>query len=662
VWQTTVLWYTQPRFGENRFISQRNGYEVAAKWWHHTNCKNRTKEMKLFKRTKIHLGYRLPLRDIFKQRAEAHKKSLTLTVVSDEVKSAPVQQTEHLLNSTFAVMAECGLIQYLETRNKSAQECKTISSRWCRFINWSYIKENKVPITPTVAKVSEWAGLLIGQKYDLLLQYSSFLQNQQRLAPTTVRNYISDIESCCVWVTVFAPSSFRQSVSSFEGITRVAQLVRTNQAQLNRRKRSHITMAEKVRLSQLPPGGLRDLQQAVAKELPWARSVRHQNIDDVAYGRFMQVMFAALYVFSPNGRQSGVVDIKLQQVDEFLAQYFTTSTQFKTHSKFGYQPVTLETISHELLSRYVTLIRPQVRRHDLEDTTKEALWLTYRGVPEVDVGRLVTRFFTRTCGLAVTITAIRALVETTMHRKNKEGKITDAQRAAVQNINGHSSETTKAYYLLEDRTEDVLCSRGALIEDIDDVTGNDYDATDDVHYSRSALMDELSDKMSELAEDLTDDELNTRNCPLPLPLTLSPRSTQSTLVALRSPPPLPPPRVCLSRVHTPILQHMDWGTEHPDYGITTKGTAIWTDAEKQFLGQWCTNYRTNYPEVKSVVAKCLHHIRTNPSAIKIFHKHHILNSARLRNGVRQYEKELEADKRTRMMRTTIYDDYSEEAW
>ncbi len=568
---------------------------------------------------------KLPLlRCIFKNRQKLQAVVASEAVDQDVVGVDEVRVDEvQVQDSTVAVMIKCGLLHYLKTRNKSEQESKTIANRWSHFINWTYLEENGKHITPTEENITEWARILIGEKYDMLLQYSSYLQEQRQLKPTTVRNYIGDIEACCAWVTMFASSAIRQAVSSFEGIKRVAHLVRTSQGQRNKRARSHITMEQKINLYQLPPGGLPDLQRAVAAELPWARAVRSELIDEVAYGHFMQLMFAAMYVLSPNGRQSGVADIKYRQVNELLTQYFTTSTQFKTCSKFGYQPVTLQRISHELVHRYVTVLRPQVRRPSAVEDSEEPLWLTYKGEREDDVGRLVTRFFTRTCNLSVTITAIRSLVETTMDKKYKEGKITDTQRTAVQNINGHSSATTKAYYLLENRTDDVLCSRGALVDELD------------------AFMDEL-------AADLSDDELGIQR-PLPLPLPLSPPPfsqlpTTPTTASTTAP--------VSERSRTVPSIYMEWGTEHPDYKVDGKGTAVWTDKEKIFLWEWCTNYRATYPEVKTVVAKCLNHIRTNPIAVRIFHRNHILNSSRLRNGLRQFEKEREADQRTRTLRTS----------
>lgn len=534
-------------------------------------------------------------------------EEVQLVAADVEVLPLPSTVVGTAADAVAQILCEHGILLYFQTRSKTVQDSKSIVKTCAQFLNWAYVTVHNTDIAAASNAVMQWWVLVIKEKYDLLLQYSRYLQERQQLRATTVSKYVSAVESCCVWLTLFAPAHVRLPMSDIEGIRSVAQLVRAGQKQRNKQVRSHITLEQKVRLSQLPAGGLSALQHAVLQELAWARGVRLQAIDDIAYRRFMQTMFAALYVCSPNGRQSGVVDIKLRQAEELLQQCYTTSTQFKTHNKYGYQPVTVEGASHELVNQYVTAVRPQVRRAPPEDNFDEPLWLNYAGERETDVGRLVTSFFTRTCGCTVTITAIRSLVETTMHKKHKEGKITEAQRTAVQNINGHSSEITKAYYLLEDRADDVLCSRGVL--------ANDFDAA-----------------LTDLVNDMDPDELLSYTAPEPLPRPLP-------LPLPQPPAPSTPWRYAPSRSAAPAA--IDWGTSHPDYNDDSKGTAIWTQEEKSFLGHWCDNFRREFPEVKSVVAKCLEHIRTNAAAIRIFHKHHTLTSARLRNGLRQYGKDKE---------------------
>lgn len=55
----------------------------------------------------------------------------------------------------------------------------------------------------------------------------------------------------------------------------------------------------------------------------------------------------------------------------------------------------------------------------------------------------------------MTTTTIRTLVETTASQMMDEGTITQTQRKAIMNINGHTSQTTEDYYLLKDRRNDA---------------------------------------------------------------------------------------------------------------------------------------------------------------------------------------------------------------
>jgi hypothetical protein len=277
----------------------------------------------------------------------------------------------------------------------------------------------------------------------------------------------------------------------------------------------------------------------------------------------------------------------------------------------------VRSVSRDLLRIYIEIVRPQIRHASL-CAPSDPLWLTYGGAAEEDVGRMVTAFFVRTCGLSITITAIRSLVETSMHRKFKEGKINEKQRTAVQNINGHTSETTRDYYLLEERVEDV-------------------------HHANAAFGTDFGLILRDLSEDITILDAVALPVPvqhLPIPLPLS------------APPPLPlPARLApLTAQRGPSVQG---GARHPDFG-TTKTTAQWTQEEKQFLGTWCAQYQARYPEVKNVVANCLHHILRTPAVHAIFHDYHTLNSARLRAGWRQFQNDCVREAKLKDLRFGVH--------
>lgn len=558
----------------------------------------------------------LPLRKIFKQSVEDgvakrnNTPSVSLPTVaatvpgSDEPHPPNTLPTgDNLVDQTVMVLINAGLYHHFCARNKSEDDCRRIVQRCSKFILWSYRHHHDDELDPTSSNVTNWFKALTNQHYSLMLAYSTYLQDYKQYQPSTIKNWIGDIQSCFQWATLFAPPSIKQPMSHIEGIKTVASIARSNQSKLQRKKRSALTLQELVRIRKLPAGGLVELQTAVLSDMPWARRIRSVDMDDNAYAHFMQLLFAAVYVFSPNGRQSGVMDMKLSQAGQLLTHKYAASTKFKTHHKYGFQPVTLHNASFELFQVYLNTVRPQVQRAT-PGSTEESLWIKFDGTAITNVGKLVKRYFVRKLNVGVTTTTIRSLVETEVDQLHKRGRITTEQKESVQNINGHTSETTRAYYLMEDRAADVQRTKGVLTSDIDTL-------------------------LEVFATEMTEDEMQGPQ--------EEPPAVQVTPMTVTQPAPPPTPPAALPQA--PVL---DWGTIHPDYN-TTKPTATWTIAEKHFVGTWCANFRQEHPGSSNAVAKCLKHIQAHPEAISIFHQYHTLDCTRLRNGLRQYEKDKERE-------------------
>lgn len=532
---------------------------------------------------------------------------------SGEIKEAEVEGEPSLAlvaslhMDAVQILSEVGMSSYFTLCNKQDREARRIMSRQAEFIVWTYYSKNAVNIEATKDEIMKWYILLLNLHYSCLLGFSNHLQQNKLLSPNTVKNYVSDIVYGFMWLTLFAPEAYRQPMSQMEGIKKVAEQVRSSQSSVNRSLRSDITLEEKIEQRLLPVGGLPELQRAVLDAMPWARAVSRHHIDEASYRRFVSILVAAIYVFSVNGRQSGVMDIKWGQAEELLQMAFCTSKRFKTNKKYGLQPITLAKESHELLAIYVQIVRPQVSRTHPPQAAED-LWLTYKGKSEMQLGKLLTAFFVKSLGLRVTITAIRSLVETLMHKKMQQGLITQEQRNAVMNINGHSSATTEAYYVMEDRTDDVYNARSAF----------DAAVEESITEQADAFYDEGGDDM--------DNDVATPSAPSSILLPTAPHA-----MSPRSPF---DPR---NRFAAPVrvFAAADWGREHPDYE-SAKKKAVWTAEEKTYVGMWCTNFIAQHPGATAVVAKCLHYMKTDPAALRIFHKHHTLNSARLRHGYEEF--------------------------
>jgi hypothetical protein len=351
-----------------------------------------------------------------------------------------------------------------------------------------------------------------------------------------------------------------------------------------------------VNTLQVPARGLEELRECIQnsiKNLQYSCRDGNMYFDKDMYKDYMGLLYASLYVFSVQGRISGIEDVKYGQAEELMKHGQVLSDKFKTYSKFTYQPVTLSSTSLKLLEIYLMVFRPKIS-NGRRDGPFDSLWLTYDGDAEdnlgnvvesiyismnfnIDfyyiVGKSVTRYFERNISCHVTSTSIRSLIETEAEIMKDEGKITLTERNAVSTINGHSSKTTEDYYVKMSMRKTVSDSRHFFAQ----VTG-----IDDTN-----LFEESS-----------------------------------------------------FEVKAP-----EWGTRHPDFG--KNGIKhVWTDEETNYLQFVIDKLVHNNNSKNNLMSRCLKFIRNDPNAIPIFHKDHILNSARLRAGwesisKKQKKKEIE---------------------
>jgi hypothetical protein len=291
------------------------------------------------------------------------------------------------------------------------------------------------------------------------------------------------------------------------------------------------------------------------------------------------IVYIALYVFAPQGRVSGIASIKYEQFEEMRLQGHATTSEFKTHKKYGLQSVIVIKKILDLMTAYVELLRPRALLNAVEKGMTRSfqkghhnfLWLTWSGERDQRIGRHVTEFFKANLGLHVTTTNIRSLVETTAHNAMLEGTITSKERNAIQMINGHSSKTTEDYYHKHDRCAESKDARSG--------------------FSRLGV---------ETDTDLEPDPIE-----------------------------WPQQDDCV----TP-----QFGAKHPDIGNDTS-RAKWTEAEKSYIGKFCSRTKKEHPHCYNVVAKCLQHILEDEDCHEIFHPRHVTDSSRLRFGWIKYQDE-----------------------
>lgn len=522
---------------------------------------------------------------------------------SDSVK--PIESdSRSIMKKVTKILLNCGMEKHftitLKKAHKKPSNTLRVVSRFALYLTKSYNEKYGTAIPATETEVLHWFKAVINEEYTSLLDFADYLDQKRLLSPGTIKNYVGDIVLCCEWAAVYAPAQLRQPTHTLARIKKVAKDIRVIQSQRERTLGSAITMQTMVETYRAPVGGLEELQDYVNEKLLWAESLRKDDIDDIAYKKFMQLLSASLYVCSPQGRWSGVQDMNIKQAAELMEQWYAMSTQFKTNSKYGYQPVTVGHSSHFLLGLYLKHFRPQASKK--QNPPSNSLWLRYNGKADVHMGRHLQAFYKKK-GLIINSTTIRALVETHMHTQQLQGNITAQERAAVSNINGHSGAVTKDYYIMEDRVSDVHHASRAFESTV----------------NRSSANSPGKDAAS--GEQLLADV----NSPTAKPALLSPQKAFN---------PLTGPVVGAARRG---LVPLEWGSAHPTPAHNVR-RATWTNDEIEYVGVWCRDFQLLHGEVQTVVSKCWDHLMRDrpPAAVAIFHPLHVLDSTRLRHGYRQY--------------------------
>jgi hypothetical protein len=372
-----------------------------------------------------------------------------------------VEESSSSITTIHDTLINSGMKEYFKSAiggSKDDQTATTIITRLENFLEYTFTEVHGDQSKLNPIECLNWFAEIITERYGLLGSYCVYLENQKRYRASTIQLYLNDISLAATWIVLHGPyNATLLKGADLLAFRDVISKLRHNANKKKRLETSEKTMETAISEGRAPPGGLRELQSIVEAELPWARQAGFSFIDKEVYMKFMEIMFASLYVFAVQGRVSGVSDIRYGQRYDLLNRNFALTTKFKTSFKFGYQAVVLSQESKELLNLYINHFRCKVSSpSDVADETKP-LWLRWNGdaYSEDLIGDAVIAFFKKKANLRCGTTMIRSLIETNMESLHQKNVITKEERAAVSNLNGHSSAITKNYYVLQSRTQDV---------------------------------------------------------------------------------------------------------------------------------------------------------------------------------------------------------------
>jgi hypothetical protein len=352
-----------------------------------------------------------------------------------------------------AFFESTNISRYFSSSVGGSKDIKTIDAIITRLTSFLVFTYHEIHQQTLAEKNSlEWFREVITSRYSLLGNFAEFLEFSLSRKASTIQSYLSDLSLAAKWLAHHS-GIFSEHID-VTAFLEVLSMLRRNANKKKRKEGGDNTLEAAVASGQIPSGGLRDLQDMVESEFPWARSTANTYINKDAYSRFMELLFSCLYVFSVQGRVSGIADIKYGQRHDLLNANFGVTEKFKTNSKYGYQAIVTSAESKELLELYINRFRPCVNDHPRDE---DRLWIRYNAsaYESKHIGQAVSSFFLKKGNLKLNSTIIRSLIETEFEYLRQCDVITSEERQAVMNLNGHSSEIVKNYYLLQARQRDV---------------------------------------------------------------------------------------------------------------------------------------------------------------------------------------------------------------
>ncbi len=474
--------------------------------------------------------------------------------------------------------------------NKKDAEMKTFRNRIAKFFIWSCPVRGEIDNMA----VQNWSSNLVTRNYISIAAYTKYLDEVRHFKPSTVAGHLDTFTNFFQFVCFY--SDLSQLLShSFDPIKNVIKKCRFSTNKALRKEKGENLITSKISNLQLPIDGLAGLLRMANEKLRWfettASKLGPQDIDRDTYDFAVSTILVGHYCRNPQGRPQAFSHITLAQMKDFEKQGYAISPFLKTRAKFGVQTVLCDPQLLRANRIYVKKIRPialQNARIAGLDNAPKFLWLTFDGKQQTRIGRCVTNFFRTHENLHVTVTQIRALTETTAHKALLEGIITPTQREAIMSVNGHSSKTTKDYYLMSNRKADTAHGRAGFNAMLGLVTPERLYPDNEP--------DEDSDDNS-IAAAQSDDETS---------------------------------------VFGDDIQNV-FGAEHPQ-GDNVECRAKWTSKEIAYVGKWVERKLASSPGINNIIAKCLAHIRETPSCHPLFHPRHVVDSTRLKNGIERYEK------------------------
>jgi len=203
----------------------------------------------------------------------------------------------------------------------------------------------------------------------------------------------------------------------FKAITEcLAELRRSYQKLKKKQEKIHKSFEGEVRDRRLPLGGLQDTRRHLDKIgkqfLDKYQNVGVMEVDKYGYRLVIQLILGYWYDRFPQGRASGISDMRTSDYYKLMADGQADSTHFKTSAVFRYQPVANVPEAMPFLLKLWEW-RPRAIQNNGGQECSDHLFLRWDGKKSIKttVGKLLASLF-KPLDVHLTSNSFRALQET----------------------------------------------------------------------------------------------------------------------------------------------------------------------------------------------------------------------------------------------------------
>ena len=477
--------------------------------------------------------------------------------------------------------------------------------------------------------------------------YNRFLINAI-LTPTTIvtyMDYCSEVDGyqpCSLTVRLDDLSNFIHYVMLYEtciphdfvaangSIKQYRTLLKKMQSNEDKKNKS----AEAILSARkFPAGGLAQLQSIMDSDLNYfeSRCEQFQFLTpprDI-YLELIGYVFASLWVYSPQARAAAIETLSLSDGTELVKSRSVGSSHFKSVATHKVQPLILQDEKAvKIVQNYIDILRPT--------STHPQLFLQYNGKPfqQGAMSQYIKQYFQRSAGLNLSVNSLRKVQCSEVYVASVDGRVSESARKHFNYIQGHSERSNDAVYVKlalqanSDIARSTFSKLGSKISCSIETTTSSELSKDPTSSGTHQQYNNTSQDADLVGYD--NDHCQDSGSCLDNIDSITPSQTTNVL------PPLHAESLSIGMFPWPrdyLTFYDDWGTKH---SCATKlaSRVPWDKAEKEWLRN-CMEAKSNqFYRAIDKWKQLLQEVIDDPNARPLFHRNHVADHTRLREGLR----------------------------